>query len=148
MYRIRQEETEVLLVHPGGPFWAKKDVGAWFVPKGEVQPGEEEFAAAQREFGEETGFVSQGPFTPLGRVTVRSGKIVVAWGFQGDADPALLTSNTFLMEWPPRSRRQQAFPEVDRGDFFAIAAAMDVVHPAEREFLVRLRAALAAQDRG
>jgi predicted NUDIX family NTP pyrophosphohydrolase len=142
MYRGRGDALEVLLVHPGGPYWAKRDVGAWFVPKGEVLPGEDELSAARREFAEETGFASDGPFTPLGRLPVRSGKVVVAWAFEGDADPATLTSNAFSMEWPPRSGRQQSFPEIDRGGFFTTAAAMDMMHPAEREFLTRLRAAV------
>jgi predicted NUDIX family NTP pyrophosphohydrolase len=145
MYRGRGEGLEVLLVHPGGPYWTKRDVGAWFVPKGEVLPDEDELAAARREFGEETGFSSEGPFTPLGRLTVRSGKVVVAWAFEGNADPAALQSNTFLMEWPPRSGQQQSFPEIDRGDFFTVTAAMEMMHPAEREFVTRLQAALRAR---
>jgi predicted NUDIX family NTP pyrophosphohydrolase len=145
MYRERAGGLEVLLVHPGGPYWTKRDVGAWFVPKGEVLPDEDELAAARREFGEETGFASEGPFTPLGRLTIRSGKVVVAWAFEGNADPAALQSNTFLMEWPPRSGQQQNFPEIDRGDFFTVTAAMEMMHPAEREFVTRLQAALRAR---
>ncbi len=129
---------EVLLVHPGGPFWAKKDVGAWFIPKGEVEAGEDELAAAQREFGEETGFAVGGPFIPLGRLDVRRDKIVVAWAFEGDADPSTLVSNTFSMEWPPRSGRRQEFPEVDRARFFPLAEAREMIGPGEREFLTRL----------
>jgi predicted NUDIX family NTP pyrophosphohydrolase len=143
MYRRRNGALEVLLVHPGGPFWAKKDRGAWFVPKGEVHAGEDELSAARREFQEETGFTSHGPFVPLGRLAPRRGKTVVAWAFEGTADPATLTSNTFSMEWPPRSGRQQEFPEVDRGDFYPLATAKDLIHPGERELLTRLETLLA-----
>src|SRR5450755_1513395 len=99
LYRKRAGQYEFLLVHLGGPFWAKKDVGAWFVPKGEVNSGEDELAAAQREFQEETGVQAQGAFRPLGRVKHKSGKTVVAWAFEGDFDPSTLRSNTFEMEW-------------------------------------------------
>jgi predicted NUDIX family NTP pyrophosphohydrolase len=139
MYRIRNGLLEVLLVHPGGPFWVKKDDGAWFVPKGEVEPGEDEMAAAKREFVEETGIVPpEGPFIPLGRVKHKSGKVVVAWAFAGDCDPGAIRSNTFAMEWPPRSGRQQEFPEVDRAAFYTVEEARVKMHPAEFELLTRL----------
>lgn len=138
MYRIRDGRPEVLLVHLGGPYWAKKDRGAWFIPKGELQPGEDELAAAQREFQEETGLRPSGPFLPLGRVQHKSGKNVAAWAFEGDWDPSLLRSNTFPLEWPPRSGKIQQFPEIDRAEFFTTEAAKEKIHPAEFEFLVRL----------
>ena len=138
MYRYQNGLLEVLLVHLGGPFWARRDDGAWFVPKGEIEPGEDELSAARREFQEETGFPAAGPFTPLGRVKHKGGKTVVAWAFAGDCDPSTLRSNTFTMEWPPRSGRQQEFPEVDRAAFFTIAAAREKIIPAEFELLARL----------
>jgi predicted NUDIX family NTP pyrophosphohydrolase len=147
MYRHARSaaaEREVFLVHPGGPLWAKKDVGAWFIPKGEVNPGEDELSAACREFTEETGFTPSAPFLPLGRLETRPGKIVVAWAFEGTADPAVLVSNTFTMEWPPRSGRQQSFPEVDRGRFYPLADARAIMFDGEREFLDRLLDRLAA----
>ena len=140
MYRIRGGALEVLLVHLGGPFWAKKDAGAWFIPKGEIEPGEDELAAAQREFEEETGFKPSRPFIALGSVKQKGGKVVTAWAFEGDCDPAALKSNTFKMEWPPRSGKEREFPEVDRAAFFTIEAAREKVHPAEFALLQRLDA--------
>lgn len=102
MYRIRGGELQVLIVHPGGPYWARKDAGAWFIPKGEIEAGEDELAAAKREFQEETSLVPAGPFLELGEVTHKSGKRVRAWAFEGDCDPAAVVSNMFSMEWPPR----------------------------------------------
>ena len=142
MYRRTSDGPEVLLVHPGGPLWARKDHGAWFIPKGEVEANEDELAAAQREFMEETGFTPIPPFRPLGRVRTRPGKVVVAWAFEGDADPALLVSNTFNMEWPPRSGHHQSFPEVDRARFFPIADTESMMFTGEREFITRLQAKL------
>ncbi|MDE3108698.1 MAG: NUDIX domain-containing protein, partial [Acidobacteriota bacterium] len=113
MYRVRDGALEVLLVHPGGPFWVRKDAGAWFIPKGEVDPGEGDHAAALREFSEETGLTPSGPYLPLGTVRHKSGKIVVAWAFEGDCDPAALTSNKFSIEWPPHSGKRREFPEID-----------------------------------
>ena len=138
MYRKRDGHFEVLLVHLGGPFWAKKDAGAWFVPKGEVNPGEDELAAAKREFAEETGLVPGEPLLPLGNVKHKTGKKVSAWAFEGDCDPAALRSNTFQMEWPPRSGKMREFPEIDRADFFTIEAARERMHPAEFDFVSRL----------
>src|SRR5204863_5570752 len=114
LYRRRKGELEFLLVHPGGPFWKGKDAGAWSIPKGEIQPGEEPLAAAQREFEEELGIKPQGPFIPLIAVKQKGGKTVHAWAFENDCDPAMCKSNTFEMEWPPRSGRRQQFPEVDQ----------------------------------
>lgn len=137
MYRVA-DAMEVFLVHPGGPLWTKKDDGAWFLPKGVVEPGEDELSAAQREFHEETGFTATPPFLPLGRVRTRPGKDVVAWAFEGTADPGQLVSNTFSMEWPPRSGRHQEFPEIDRGRFYTLAEARTMMFEGEREFLDRL----------
>jgi predicted NUDIX family NTP pyrophosphohydrolase len=138
MYRVRNGALEILLVHPGGPFWARKDNGAWFLPKGEVEDGEDELAAARREFEEETGLEPTGPFFALGSVKQKSGKVVAAWAFEGDCDPSAIHSNTFLMEWPPRSGRQREFPEIDRAAFFTAETARLKMHPAEFEFFARL----------
>jgi predicted NUDIX family NTP pyrophosphohydrolase len=118
MYRLRGGNLEVLLAHPGGPFWSRRDAASWTLPKGEIGPGEDPLAAARREFEEETGFASTPPFHPLGELKQKSGKRITAWAFEGDADPSLLTSNMFEMEWPPRSGRMQNFPEVDRVAWF------------------------------
>lgn len=123
MYRRTGDEPEVFLVHPGGPFWATKDHGAWTIPKGEYERDEDPLAAAQREFHEETGFVAAGPFLELGSIRQVSGKIVIAWAFEGDCDPALLVSNTCEVEWPPRSGRHLEIPEVDRGRWLSIKKA-------------------------
>jgi predicted NUDIX family NTP pyrophosphohydrolase len=138
MYRRRNAQLEVLLVHLGGPFWAKKDAGAWFVPKGEVNPGEDELAAAKREFQEETGLTPAAELLPLGSVKHKSSKKVSAWAFEGECDPSALRSNTFQMEWPPRSGKTREFPEIDRAAFFTIEAAREKMHPAEFEFVTRL----------
>lgn len=138
MYRFRSGRIEVLLVHPGGPFWAKKDKGVWSIPKGEIAAGEEELSAAQREFEEETGVKPQDPFLPLGQVKHKSGKRVMAWAFEGTCDPSKLKSNTFTLEWPPHSGKKQEFPEIDHGQFFTIEAAREKILPAEFEFLARL----------
>ena len=119
MFRRRPAGAEVLLAHPGGPFWVRRDEAAWTLPKGEVFPGEDPLDAARREFLEETGFASRPPFIPLGELRQKSGKRITAWAFEGDADPAQLVSNLFEMEWPPRSGRTQSFPEVDRVQWFA-----------------------------
>jgi predicted NUDIX family NTP pyrophosphohydrolase len=123
MFRRCATEPEVLLAHPGGPFWTKRDLGAWSIPKGEFAPGEDPLAAARREFAEETGIVPEGEFIPLSPRRQRSGKVVYAWAFEGDCDPLAIVSNTFVMEWPPRSGRQQAFPEVDRAAWFPLDEA-------------------------
>ncbi len=142
MYRVYGGETEVLLVRPGGPFWAKKDVGAWFIPKGEAKPDEDLFSAAKREFVEETGLRPEGKFLELGSVRNKSGKTVTAWAFEGNCDPASIKSNTFTIEWPPRSGKQKEFPEVDRAAFYTIDAAREKMHAAEFEFLTRLKGLL------
>src|SRR5687767_12795235 len=118
MFRRRQGVIEVFLVHPGGPFWAKKDLGAWTLPKGEYTESEDPLDAAKREFEEETGIQPNGEFIPLGQIRQTGGKIASAWAFEGDCDPSKIRSNLFSMEWPPRSGRMQEFPEIDRGEWF------------------------------
>jgi predicted NUDIX family NTP pyrophosphohydrolase len=132
-------EVEVFLVHPGGPFWAKKDKGAWSICKGEYADGEPPLEAAKREFEEETGFRAQGEFLELGEVKQSGGKIVSAWAFEGDCDPAKLVSNRFSMEWPPRSGRMIEFPEVDRGGWFEITQAREQILKSQAPFLDRLQ---------
>ena len=139
LYRMNQRKLEFLLVHLGGPLWGRKDAGAWFIPKGEIDPGEHPLSAAKREFEEETGIKPDGVFLPLGTVKHKSGKEVTAWAFEGDCDPAAIKSNTFTMEWPPKSGRQVRFPEVDRAAFFSLADAKQKMIPAEFALLMRLR---------
>jgi predicted NUDIX family NTP pyrophosphohydrolase len=138
MFRNRGESIEVLLVHPGGPFWSKKDEGAWTIPKGEIGAGEDALAAAKREFAEETGLQPEGEFIPLGSIEQKGGKVVVAWAFEGNCDPGSLRSNTFKLEWPPRSGRTETFPEIDRAEFFAIDDALRKINPAQRLILDKL----------
>lgn len=138
MYRAVGNTIEVLLVHPGGPFWSRKDDGAWFIPKGEVGTGEDDLAAAKREFFEETGLKAAGDLLALGTVRQKSGKTVTAWAFRGDCDPKALKSNTFSIEWPPRSGKQREFPEVDRAEFFSTDMAKKKIHPVEWELVERL----------
>jgi predicted NUDIX family NTP pyrophosphohydrolase len=135
MYRRRSDELEVFLVHPGGPLWAKKDKGAWTIPKGEYEADEDPLAAARREFKEETGFEANGEFIELGSIKQKSGKIVTGWAFEGDCDPEMLVSNTCEIEWPPRSRRQLEIPEVDRGRWFKMDEARKYIR-AEQEKLI------------
>lgn len=142
MFRRLGGSFEVLLAHPGGPYWARKDDGAWTLPKGELAEGEDPLAAALREFAEETGFVPAPPYLPLGEVRLKSGKRVSAWAFEGDADPARLVCNSFEMEWPPRSGRRQPFPEIDRAAWFDPETARCKLLPAQRPFIDRLEAAL------
>lgn len=123
MYRQRNDQIEVLLVHPGGPFWAKKEFGAWSIPKGEYGQGEEALEVAIREFKEETGFQASGDFIPLAPVRQSSGKVVRAWAIEGDCDARAIKSNTFSLEWPPKSGKQQEFPEVDRAEWFSVNEA-------------------------
>jgi predicted NUDIX family NTP pyrophosphohydrolase len=143
LYRRRDGAVEVLLVHPGGPFWARRDQGAWSIPKGEVDEGEEPLAVALREFEEETGnHPPPGELVPLGEVRQRGGKVVTAWAAPGDLDPATITSNTFTVEWPPRSGTRREFPEVDRAGWFDLATAREKLVPAQAELLDRLQVAL------
>lgn len=136
MYRIRDGALQFLLAHPGGPFWKDRDAGAWTIPKGEIQQGEEPLAAAQREFEEEVGFKPQGRFIELTPITQKSGKIVHAWAFEGDCDPARVRSNTFKMEWPPHSGKFEDCPEVDRAGFFGMEEAKGKINPAQIPLLV------------
>jgi predicted NUDIX family NTP pyrophosphohydrolase len=138
MYRYRDRGLEVFLVHPGGPFWAKKDRGAWSIPKGEFPPEEDALATARREFAEETGCAIQGELLPLTPRRQPSGKLITAWAFAGDCDPAALRSNTFSLEWPPNSGRQQEFPEIDRAAWFTLNEAKEKIIPGQLSFLTEL----------
>lgn len=141
LFRRTGAELEVLLVHPGGPFWGRRDAGAWSVPKGEVDPGEDERACALRELQEETGTAftaDAAALIPLGDVRQKSGKVVSAWALEGDLDAAAIVSNTFELEWPPRSGRLQTFPEVDRAGWFPLDAARAKLLPAQTPFVDRL----------
>ena len=139
LYRRRGDELEVFLVHPGGPFWARKDLGAWSIPKGEIGEGEDPLVAARREFGEETGFTVDGVFRALPSLRQPSGKTVVAFAVEGDCDPAQLRSNTFSMEWPPKSGKHAEFPEVDRAAWFGIEEARQRILKGQAPFLDELR---------
>jgi predicted NUDIX family NTP pyrophosphohydrolase len=145
LWRRRDGGIEVLLGHPGGPFFARKDAGVWSVPKGEVAPDDADLeAVARREFEEETGLPApDGPTIDLGEVRQSGGKLVRCWAIEGDLDPATSVSNTFEMEWPPRSGRTQAFPEIDRVAWFDPASARVAINTAQATFLDRLEAALA-----
>lgn len=145
LYRRTAAGLEVLLVHPGGPFWAKKDAGAWSIPKGELEEGEEGVACALRELSEELGpapELERERLVELGTVRQKSGKVVEAWAGEGEFDPAALDGNSFSLEWPPRSGRQQEFPEVDRAEWLAPEAARAKLLPAQEPFLDRLLAHL------
>jgi len=147
MFRRRDGSIEVLLAHPGGPFWSGRHEGAWTIPKGGVHSGEDPLAAACREFQEETGFTAQGPFVALGSIVQRSGKVVHAWAFEGDCDPELLVSVTTSTEWPPRSGQHITIPEIDRAGFFSLDDARTVINVAQAELLDRLREAIRATSR-
>jgi predicted NUDIX family NTP pyrophosphohydrolase len=138
LYRVRAGVLEVLLAHPGGPFWAKKDAGAWTIPKGEIGDDEEAQSAALREFTEETGLEVAGDLIPLTPIRQRAGKVVAAWAAAGDCDPARIRSNTFSMEWPPRSGKQRDFPEIDRAAWFALEEARARILPAQAALLDEL----------
>ena len=140
LYRRVDGEPQVLIVHPGGPFWRRKDAGAWSIPKGEYGEDEDPQACARREFEEETGTaLAAGALTDLGTARQRSGKVVTAWAAEGDLDADAIRSNTFELEWPPRSGTMQAFPEVDRAGWFSLESARDKLNPAQTAFLDRLR---------
>ena len=150
MYRIRGGELEVFLVHPGGPFWVKKDLGAWTIPKGEYADDEQPLAAARREFQEETGFSISGPFHELGTIRQASGKLVTAWAVEGDCDPAKLVSNHCQIEWPPRSHRLIEIPEIDRGAWYSVPEARRRILNTQTPFLdsiVRIRNAQLSEAR-
>ena len=139
LYRRRGDRVEVLLVHPGGPFWARRDLGAWSIPKGEYGHDEEPLSAARREFAEELGAAPpDGRLEDLGEVRQKGGKLVHAWALEGDLDPGAATSNTFELEWPPRSGRKIEVPEVDRAEWFGLEDAAEKINPAQSEFLDRL----------
>lgn len=146
MYRIRQGSIEVLLAHPGGPFFQSKDEGAWSIPKGEIETDEDFLSAAQREFEEETGVKPTGPFTALDPVKQKGGKIVYAWAFEGDCDPSKIVSNTFTMEWPPKSGRQAEFPEIDKAEFFDLDAARNKINSAQLRLIEELERQLKGQE--
>jgi len=138
LFRRHADSLQVFLVHPGGPFWAKKDLGAWSIPKGEYADSEEPLDAAQREFEEETGFPAPANTTPLGELKQAGGKIVTAWAAEGDCDPSTLVSNLCEIEWPPRSGRKIEIPEVDRAAWFAIVEARERIFQSQLPFLERL----------
>ena len=142
LYRRTPAGIELLLAHPGGPFWARRDDGAWTIPKGVPDADEDLFDAARREFTEETGASPAGPFLPLGSVRQKAGKLVHAWAAEGDLDPAAVVSNTMKTEWPPRSGRWVTFPEVDRCDWFDLESARRKLNPAQAEFVDRLLSVL------
>lgn len=142
LFRGTPPATEVFLVHPGGPFWAKKDEGAWSIPKGVYEPGEAPETAARREFEEETGILIGAPLIPLGEFRQPGGKVVTAFAAEGDIDPVTVRSNTFTMEWPPKSGRTAAFPEVDRAGWFDPAAAAAKILKGQRPILAALLARL------
>ncbi len=140
MYRILDGKLQVLLAHPGGPFFKNKDDGAWSIPKGEVEAGEDLLETAKREFKEETGVTATGPFIALTPVKQKGGKVVHAWAFrgEGDFDPTAIGTNTFTMQWPPRSGRQVEFPEIDRADFFDVAEARRKINPGQVRLIEEL----------
>jgi predicted NUDIX family NTP pyrophosphohydrolase len=143
VYRRRSDGLQVLLVHPGGPIWARRDAGAWSIPKGEYESGEEPFAAARREFAEELGVAPpDGEPLDLGEITQKSGKRVRAWALPGEVDTGAIKSNTFALEWPPRSGQVRQFPEVDRAQWFGLAEAREKINPAQTALLDRLAAEL------
>jgi predicted NUDIX family NTP pyrophosphohydrolase len=145
MYRRRAGEIEVLLVHPGGPFWTRRDLGAWTIPKGGFEPPEQPLDAAKREFREETGWTASGEMTPLTPLKQPSGKIVHAWAFEGDCDPTTLRSEPFAMEWPPNSGKQAEFPEIDRAGWFELEEAARRILRGQAGFLQELEEILRRQ---
>ena len=141
----RSGVLEVLLAHPGGPLWAKRDAGAWTIPKGLANAGDDLLATAQREFTEETGFTAQGPFLALQPVKQKSGKTVHAWAFEGNFDVTQFLSNLFEMEWPPKTGRRARFPEVDRLEWFSLPAGTEKILPYQRPFLDELRSKITGE---
>ena len=144
LYRLRDNRLEVLLVHPGGPFWSNRDEGAWSIPKGEFENGEEPLAAALREFEEELGTSALGEPVPLTPIRQKGGKEVLAWALEGDLETAQIRSNSFSIEWPPRSGRLQEFPEVDRAEWFGVDAAIKKINPAQAALVRELADRLSA----
>lgn len=148
LHRVREGKTEVLLVHPGGPFWKRRDDGAWSIPKGEIEPGEELVAVARREFAEELGHPAPNQeLTPLGTIRQAGGKVVHAWAVSGDLDVTGVKSSTFALEWPAKSGKMQEFPEVDRAAWFDLDEARRKILPAQGTFIDRLEAMLAHEKR-
>jgi predicted NUDIX family NTP pyrophosphohydrolase len=145
LFRRRPAGVEVMLVHPGGPFWAKKDLGAWSIPKGLADEGEDLLAAAKREFLEETGATVEGEFLDLGGHKQSGGKTIVVWASEGDFDPASLTSNMFSLEWPPRSGKTAEFPEVDEGAWLSVDEALEKINKGQRPIITALLARLGAE---
>ncbi len=143
LYRRVPGRLKIFLAHPGGPFWHQRDAGAWTIPKGAAEAGEDTLAAACREFEEETGIHPAGPFLSLGSIRQKAGKVVHAWAWEGNADPARVTSNTMQTEWPRGSGRLLTFPEVDRCAWFDPRSAREKINPAQAEFIDRLELALA-----
>ncbi|GFO55845.1 DNA mismatch repair protein MutT [Geomonas sp. Red276] len=148
LFRFRDHRLELFLVHPGGPFWAKKDLGAWSIPKGEYGQGEDPFAVAKREFQEETGQTIDGDFRELNMVRQPGGKQVRAWAVQGDCDAERISSNTFMMEWPPKSGRQAEFPEVDRAGWFTVEQAREKILKGQVGFIDQLREMVSGEGQG
>lgn len=142
MYRYQKDVLEVLLVHPGGPFWSKKDLGIWSIPKGEYNESENPFIVAKREFQEETGFQAEGEFTPLKPLKQSKYKIITAWAVEGDCDASKIESNTVTMEWPPHSGKEKEFPEVDRAAWFTIDTAKKKLLKGQVGFIEELCALL------
>ena len=148
LYRRRNSALEVFLIHPGGPFWTKKDAGAWSVPKGEIDPGEEPLSAAKREFNEETGCSADGDFIALAPIKQPGGKLITVWAVEGECDPRTVKSNSFTIEWPPRSGKRAEFPEVDRAEWFTLEAAKEKILKGQIGFLVDLQNALGERQAG
>lgn len=138
LFRRRGGQLEIFLAHPGGPLWKARDTGAWTIPKGLIDPGEDSLAAARREFREETGIEATGPFLPLGSIRQKAGKVVHGWAWEGDADAAATTSNSAKMEWPRGSGRWVSYPEIDRCAWFDAVTAREKMNPAQSEFVDRL----------
>ena len=138
LYRSQHKDPEVFLVHPGGPFWAKKDDGAWSIPKGEFDDDEDPLDAAKREFEEETGIKISGEFNPLAPIKQKSGKLVFAWAVEGNIDPARIKSNSFEIEWPPKSGKKMSFPEIDRAGWFNLMEAKKKINPGQSALIKEL----------
>lgn len=138
LYRLYEKGPEILLAHPGGPFWAKKDIAAWSIPKGEPNEGEDFLLTAKREFAEETGQMVDGHFIPLTSLKQKSGKLIHAWALKGNMDVNLLNSNTFEMEWPPKSGKMKAFPEIDKIQWFTLKEALEKIIPGQAGFITEL----------
>ena len=147
MYRLRNGAVEVLLVHPGGPFWQNKDAGAWTIPKGELNENEDPLTAAQREFHEELGYSPTGPFHSLGSIKQKAGKLVHAWAVEGNRDPTTTHCNTVELEWPPRSGKKITFPEIDRAEFFTVEQARVRINSAQIPLLDTVKKLVASERR-